>query len=144
MTIEECIRRYHYKPLPEDISLKQRQLYLREIPSGWNLNGDTNCKIYDSEYNLIAESYSRIVVGDYGAYIEFSQEQLSSAHLIVKPGEEYRFEIGFESVKYHWYCLQENRNIKIYYQRRKVPYADYQIGMFYISPFELRIVKRTD
>lgn len=141
MTVKECINRYHYKPLPVNISLKQRKLYLSEIPPAWQLNGDINCKIYDLDYNLLANSYSRIVIGDYGAYVEFTPEQIVSKDLIIRPGEEYRFEIGFESIKYHWYCLRQNYNIKIYYQKRTVPYADYKPGFYYISPSELRLIK---
>lgn len=59
--------------------------------------------------------------------------------IIVKPGEEYRFNPKYSNVKYHWYCLKQNLNIKIYYQKNTVKYADYKPEMFYISPYELQI-----
>lgn len=141
MTIEQCIAKYHYKPLPSEISAKQRLLYLVNLPAFYEVDGDLNCNVYDNLYHLIAHGYSRVVIGDYGAYVEIPLEKMILDDIIVKPGQEYRFQPGYENVKYHWYCLKNNPDIKIYYQKHPVSYADYKPEMFYISPYELRIVK---
>lgn len=140
MTAEECIKKYHYKPLPPDVSAKQRKLYIKELPPQWNLQGNLDCHIYDLEYNPIATGYSRVVIGDYGAYAEIPLEKMILTDIIIKPGEEYRFQPNYDNIKYHWYCLSKNHDIKIYYQKNTVAYADYKPEMFYISPYELRLV----
>ena len=142
MTIEQCVNQYHYKPLPPDISAKQRKLYLAELPLEWNICGNDNCEIYDIYYNLVARGYSRIVIGDYGAFVEIPLDKMILNDIIVKPGEEYRFKADYINVKYHWYCLKQNHDIKIYYQKHTVAYADYKPEMFYISPYELHIKEK--
>lgn len=140
MIIEELVQKYHYKPLNKELSAKQRQLYLADLPKGFLVEGNLNCKLYDEKYNLIAYGYSRIVIGDYGAYVEIPLDKMILEKLIIKPGEEYRFKPEYSNVKYHWYCLKNNQDIKIYYQKHTVPYADYKPEMFYISPYELKII----
>ena len=71
---------------------------------------------------------------------EIPIEKMILDDIIVKPGEEYRFKPDYVNVKYHWYCLSKNHDIKIYYQKNTVAYADYKPEMFYISPYELRLV----
>lgn len=141
MTIDELITQYHYKPLSKELSAKQRKLYLAELPSYFNIEGDLDCKIYDNLYNLIAYGYSRVVIGDYGAYVEIPLDKMILTDIIVKPGQEYRFQPQYKNVKYHWYCLKTNPDIKIYYQKHPVAYADYKPEMFYISPYEIIVVK---
>lgn len=141
MTIDEVIAKYKYKPLSAELSTQQRALYLAELPKEFDINGDLNCQVYDSFYHLIAYGYSRVVIGDYGAYVEIPLDKMILTDIIVKPGEEYRFEPEYSNVKYHWYCLKNNQDIKIYYQKHTVKYADYKPEMFYISPYELHIRK---
>lgn len=140
MIIEELVQKYHYKPLNKELSAKQRQLYLAALPKDFLVEGNLNCKLYDEKYNLIAYGYSRIVIGDYGAYVEIPLDKMILKNLIIKPGEEYRFKPEYSNVKYHWYCLKNNQDIKIYYQKHTVPYANYKPEMFYISPYELKII----
>ena len=40
-------------------------------------------------------------------------------------------------VKYQWYTAKDNSHCKLYKQMKPVAYADYQEGMWYISPFEV-------
>lgn len=139
MTVDELIERYHYKPLNKELSAKQRQLYLAELPNCFQIDGNLNCKLYDKYNNLISNGYSRIVIGDYGAYVEIPLDKMILNDIIVKPGQEYRFDPKYSNIKYHWYCLKNNTDIKIYYQKHTVAYADYKPEMFYISPYELRV-----
>ncbi len=139
MTIEELVQQYKYKPLNKDLSAKQRKLYLAALPSYFQVNGNLNCELYDNLNNLVCYGYSRIVIGDYGAYVEIPLNKMILENLIVKPGEEYRFRPEYSNVKYHWYCLKNNQDIKIYYQKKTVLYADYKPEMFYIAPDDLRL-----
>ena len=137
MTIEELVEKYKYRPLSKELSAKQRAIYLADLPSCFDINGNMDCKIYDNLGHLVAYGYSRVVIGDYGAYVEIPLEKMILENIIVKPGQEYRFSERYSTVKYHWYCLNTNQDIKIYYQKRTVSYADYKPEMFYISPYQI-------
>lgn len=96
--------------------------------------------MYTLNGSLICKGYNRIVVGDYGAFIEYEKE-LSNDNYIVKKGQEYRINDAkySKNVKYHWYTINDESDIKIYWQRKPVPYADYKKNMYYVSPHEVKI-----
>lgn len=86
----------------------------------------------------LSNGYNRIVIGDYGAYIEILPEQIL-LELQSKKGQEWRLKKKNQEkyyIKYIWYNIDD---IKIYYQLRTVKYADYKINMYYISPFDVEI-----
>lgn len=87
----------------------------------------------------ISNSYDRIVIGDYGAFIEIDKKDMIKENIKIKEGEEYRiYDTRYSNnVKYFWYTTKDNSNIKIYYQRRKVNYADYKIDKYYVSVHEV-------
>ena len=126
--IERISKEFAYKPLPSDKSVLAREWYKKHLPT---LN--PNQPIYTRTGTMLARSFKRIVIGDYGAYIEFSGSDLTAA-LQVKKGQEYRCRDSFNG-KYIWYTL--NDDIKVYYQLRGVAYANYKPGMYYISPYEV-------
>ena len=77
---------------------------------------------------IVAKGYDRFVVGDYGAYVEINSDQIIKDHIRPKwPGEPKR------PVKYLWLETKDNEKTKVYYQKGKVGYADYKIGMYYID-----------
>ena len=135
MTINELVNQFHYKPLPYSLSVTQRQLYKETLPSWCKINGDS-CILYAGSLP-IAKGYSRVVIGDYGAYIEIPPGLIISDNIIIKPGEEYRKEERYKNVKYYWLCPITDENVKIYWQKHKVTYADYIPQMFYVSPYEV-------
>ena len=128
--IERLVREYKYKPLPKDKSLLARQWYEKHLP---NLNADK--PIYSLNNELIADNFNRIVIGDYGAFIEFLPEDSYPEAIKVKSGEEYRTKSDFKG-KYVWLTTESNC-CKIYYQLRPVKYADYKPKNLYISPYEV-------
>ena len=87
---------------------------------------------------LLCYNYDRIVIGDYGAFIEFSKPALP---LECMPGQEYRmYDDRYKNkVKYDWLTTEKHIS-KIYHQKRTVSYADYKVGKYYISVHEVRPV----
>lgn len=87
----------------------------------------------------ICDSYDRIVVGDYGAFIEFSNEP-ENTEFIIQHGQEYRINDPrySQNVKYIWMTIDDGSRIKIYKQKKTVSYADYLPGKFYVSVHEVR------
>jgi hypothetical protein len=129
--------KYKYKPLSKELSEKYRNFFRENIPSFLNESGSVN-SLYTLNGAEICSGYDRIVVGDYGAFIEFSQEHIVSEFVIQK-GQEYRVydEKYKNNVKYIWLTINDKSNIKIYFQRRKVSYADYKPNKYYVSIHEV-------
>lgn len=142
MTINELVKTFNYKKLPNELSQKQREIYKNELPSFLNIDGDLNCKLYYNNIH-VSNGYNRIVIGDYGAYIEIAPDLMIKENIKVKPGQEYRFQEKYKNVKYRWYCLKECEDFKIYYQVNTVTYADYRKKMCYISPSNIQIIKES-
>ena len=124
-----------YKKLNADLSNKVRAIYKRYANT---IQLDPKKPIYSSNGILIANSFDRIVIGDYGAYIEFTKEQSNHKNFIVAPGQEYRLTPKYnKTIKYEWYTTKKN-DCKLYWQLRGVVYADYKPLRYYISPFEVK------
>ena len=76
---------------------------------------------------IIAEDFTRIVLGGRGAYVEFSGEQI--------------YDVVLNKLDTHHYYYIEmvvDKNIKVYFQLHTVKYADYKVHMYYISPIYLQ------
>lgn len=131
--------RYKYKPLTKELSEEYRSLFRENIPLFLNESGSSDI-LYTLNGTPICNGYDRIVVGDYGAFIEFSQEHVASKFIIQK-GQEYRvYDKKYKNnVKYIWLTIDDQSNIKIYFQKRKVSYADYKPKKYYISVHEVKI-----
>lgn len=131
---------YKYKKLPPDLSAEVIAKYIAALPSGFKLDGEPDIELYTLMGTRIAKGYTRIVVGDYGAFIEIPEELMDKTLLMVAPGQAYRInDKNFcDRVKYYWFTISDGSAIKIYLQKRTVVYADYRPGMFYVSPHEVR------
>lgn len=89
---------------------------------------------YTKSKELIAIEYNKIIIGKRGPYIEFLKDFLIWNNLYIPENEKYR--INSNNCYYiEWRTKCDY--IKIYEQLKIVDYADYQIGKFYISPFDL-------
>lgn len=83
----------------------------------------------------IAERYERVVIGDYGAYVEFAADDIN-VPMIVPYNQQWRLDSDYVakhklSIKYHHYEIVNG--IKVYHQVATVKYADYKPGYYYIS-----------
>ena len=115
-----------YKPLEKEDSDLVRQFY-REHLTLLEI-GSVDKKIINSCGTIIAVGYTRVVIGDYGAYVEFDKSQVQVNNIQSKwPGKPNR------PVKYIWLETKDKLKTKVYYQQGTVGYADYKIGMFYVD-----------
>lgn len=143
LNFEACLaKQYKYKKLPKKYSEELKDYFYNNLPVIFqqHLNGSDNL-LYSMNGTLISKGFTRVVIGDYGAFIEYSEQQACTDNYIIKPGQEYRiYDPKYSNnVKYHWYTTKDNSNIKIYYQLKTVSYADYRPNMYYVSPHELKI-----
>jgi len=137
--INKLVDEYKYKPLTDGLSESCREYYKQNIPNYLSIEGNSNQKLYSDKGTLICDGYDRIVIGDYGAYIEFNDNQAIKNNFVVKEGQEYRFQPRYSNVKYYWLTTIDNSDCKIYLQRNTVRYADYIPGKFYISVYEVSL-----
>ncbi len=98
-------------------------------------HGDDAMKFYSSSGLLLATGYTRVVIGKRGPYVEFDDEHIQWKHFFVPVKEAYR-ETN-KVVFYLEYRSFDAAKVKLYRQKRTVAYADYKIGMCYISPSDL-------
>jgi hypothetical protein len=133
---DELSNKYKYKKLSNKLSNIARNIYTNTIPA-FLLSFDKTKPLYSLNGSLICNGYDRIVIGDYGAYIEFSSEQANKDLFIIAPGQEYRLEPRYSNVKYIWLTIDDGSQIKIYYQKNTVSYADYKPQYYYISVYEV-------
>lgn len=99
----------------------------------------------------LSTGYSRLVVGDHGAYLEIPREKMLLENLVIPPKQAFRKQLLSDvanlvlkdpgtlkktnkyHMKYVW-LEPKDREEKIYLQAETVKYADYKVGMFYIHP----------
>lgn len=132
----ELSNKYKYKKLSNKLSNIARNIYADTIPA-FLLSFDKTKSLYTLNGSLICNGYDRIVIGDYGAYIEFSSEQANKDLFTIAAGQEYRIDnLRYANVKYAWLTINDGSQIKIYYQKNTVSYADYKPQYYYISVYE--------
>jgi hypothetical protein len=100
------------------------------------VNG-ANFQLYTKSGELIANRYDRVVIGKRGPYIEVKNDYdlvLSNLKQVMDAdsAEHYYFE--------EWRSLMDD--VMVYHQLHGVDYADYRVGSWYVSPFELRFRER--
>ena len=109
--------------------IKNKLLLLPEIPVG-----PIQC-FRSHAGRLLAKGYERVVCGARGAYVEFTREQMVMSNLHIPNNETRRvWDKRYYYVEYRSLC---KGNVKVYLQQRAVSYADYKVGFFYISVFDL-------
>lgn len=135
--IAMLVERYNYRPLGNKLSMQSRALYEEALPDWCRLAGAGEA-LLTPDGTQIATGYRRVVIGDYGAFIEFDAKQALADNLRCQPGQEYRLNDPNyrERVKYHWLTATDGSGIKIYFQQRTVRYADYLPEHYYVSPYE--------
>lgn len=134
-TIGFSLENPSYKKLSKKLSSQVRKVYENYCNE---LSLDPNKPLYTRGGIKVATGFERIVIGDYGAYIEYDKIHVPShIEYTLKSGEEYRLLPEWKcKVKYIWYTIQDT-DIKIYWQLRGVTYADYKPYKYYISPFDV-------
>lgn len=86
----------------------------------------------------LADGCLRIVHGGRGSYYEFDRSQLQWGAFQVPEEQKYRLSEKWRKLVYYI----EHRsvcaaNVKLYEQLKPVGYADYKVGLFYISIYDL-------
>jgi len=98
-------------------------------------NGNAEIELFSKSGTLLSRGYNRIVIGGRGPYVEFTDDQINFKSFHIPKDQVYR--LTDRRVYYVELRSSDENNVKLYYQLQTVAYADYKIGMFYISPYDL-------
>lgn len=129
----ELSNKYNYKKLSHKESCVARSIYASTLPEFL----EHRQSLYTVKGTKICNDFDRIVIGDYGAYVEFSSEQANKDLFTIAAGQEYRLEPRYNNVKYIWLTIEDGSQVKIYYQKNTVSYADYKPQKYYVSVYEV-------
>jgi hypothetical protein len=103
-----------------------------------SIEGDSTTKFFTKNGIHIATGYRRVVIGGRGPYIEFDPSNIvNKFDTYYIPDDQFWRTMPDSKAYYIEYRTKDLCNIKIYLQRKTVDYADYKIGMYYISSFDL-------
>ena len=84
----------------------------------------------------IANDFVRIVRSDAGDYVEMLPKDVIMENIKVPIKQKWR--INRVGVYYVEYRTIDSSDVMIYQQKRRVNYADYKIGFFYVSRLEVK------
>ncbi len=135
--INKLIEAKKYKPLPLAISVQARELYRQSIPDFLFIDGSTDGLISLAGNKITYYGYDRIVIGNYGAYIEFYADRND---FDIPEKQKWRLDsTRYPHIKYLHICPIGDENCKIYYRLTPVKYADYKPGKYYVSVFDVNV-----
>ena len=118
-----------YRPLPTGMSELLRADYRAKLQAP---DGPWNNKLYTKGGLLLSLGYERIVVGDYGAYVEMKAGLQMRQHLLMDKWPRSK------SIPCYWWMHPKGEpDVKVYLQNRGVGYADYKPGFYYACPTQL-------
>jgi hypothetical protein len=104
------------------------------------LSGDDHTRFETMIGLHVATGYTRVVIGGRGPYVEILPGHLIWDNLQILDEEKYRTEHPWkDKVFYVEWRTKDQSNVKVYEQSKTVDYADYKVGLLYISPFDLFI-----
>lgn len=121
-------------PAADTWALPPMRIKLPEEPVG----PDGKCLLFFTHSGLwIAVGYERMVWGDRGPYVEFDTGNMMPGTLYVPDSERWRLGSRNPRIYYEEWRTKDECNVMIYRQLRRVGYADYKPGYWYISPVDL-------
>ncbi len=111
----------YYQPLEDPEEAVAVRAYYRTLVATTSFNKGS--PLVNAQGTLISLGYNRIVVGDYGAYIECLPDQIHLSSLEQRwPGKPTR------PVKYIWMQTKDIIRTKVYFQQGRFRYEDYIPG----------------
>lgn len=101
--VNYLIEIYNYKKLLDKLSEYYWSLYLNLLNNNFKITGSNTDKLFSTNGILLSTGYKRIVISDYGAYIEFDRLQASVNNFIIDKSQKYRLSDRFiNNIKYLW------------------------------------------
>ena len=99
------------------------------------MGSDEEVNFSNKSGTLLAQGYLRVVIGGRGPYVEFEEGNIIKSSFGIPQDQMWRFDSDI--CYYYEYRSKDESYVKLYRQRKLVKYADYKVGFFYMSPYEL-------
>ena len=142
--IAEDNMKQYFNTLPEDFKPDKIDVD-GFLNVGYEIQKDkiTDMPLYSRQGTKIADTYDRIVIGHYGAFIEIDPKDMEMDNVQCEKGQSYRINNPHYAnrVKYQWFTTKDDTHCKLYFQQKGVVYADYKPDKWYISPYEVMTSK---
>ena len=103
-----------------------------------DINGG-NRTLYTKNGRPIAHGFTRVVIGQRGAYVEFEDGHLDLHRLVIPLDQMWRIQDKNWKDKVYFVEYRTEDHTMVYLQKRPVKYADYRISKWYISVWDLFI-----
>jgi len=117
-----------YRVLPKEASKLVREHYRQHL-SIPEFGGGEEVVLKNECGTVIATGYRQVIIGDYGAFVEFAAEHLVKTNVKPKFAGPQK-----KDASYLWYETIDAATTKIYLQQHRVTYANYSPGRYYVSP----------
>lgn len=82
---------------------------------------------------VISTGFTRIVHGKRGSYLEVDSNYIVRDNIYIPKDVEWRQSPRYDYVYYDEYRSRDRSYTMVYLQRRRVAYADYKVGFWYMS-----------
>lgn len=136
----ECmVAKYHHRPIPTTPAAGNVKTYYRDkLPAWAKKKISRKYPLYTKNGEKVCERYERIVIGDYGAYVEISASHLSDNHFIyIDQNDPIDETISSRHSSHMTLALNDESSYTIYFQVKPVPYGSFIPGRFYIDPYDV-------
>lgn len=126
-----------YVPLNYEESIAARLQYKSNLPDYLSIQGGE--ALYSKKGIQVCKRYNRIVIGDYGAFVEIENISAVKHNYVLEFGEQWRVwdERYKNDIDFVWLTTYLYDDMKIFYQKRLVSYGDFKIGCYYIPVWEV-------
>ena len=94
--------------------------------------------LHAKDGTLLATGYVRVVHGGRGDYVEFTHAQINWDNFYIPGDQQWRQTLRWrDKVYYDEHRSCGKSKVMLYDQKRVVTYADYKVGLLYISPEDI-------
>lgn len=132
MQIEDYIQNlklsYKNKPLPEQISKKSKEFYKKCLNSYYQINGDEK-QIVTWNYIYIAKKYNKIVITDYGPFLEIKKENVFWENLMLKNQQS--------NTNFIFYGIENYPNFECFFTKESSNVRDFSPNCLYIPTYKV-------
>ena len=137
--IKDMVAKYHHRPIPTTPATGNVKTYYRDkLPAWAKKKISRKYPLYTKNGEKVCERYERIVIGDYGAYVEISASHLSDNHFIyIDQNNPIDETISSRHSSHMTLALNDESSYTIYFQVKPVPYGNFIPGRFYIDPYDV-------
>lgn len=134
--IQDMIKKYHYRPIPATVQTGSVKSYYRDrLPAWAKIKISRKYPLKTKQGDKLCEAYEKIVVGDYGAYVEISASHLLIDQFIYIDEQDISENIDTRQKSYMTFVLNTDPDFKILFQVKSVAYGNFIPGRFYVNPY---------